>query len=361
MDAVPLEQVELAHNVRVLFDSANAIRIRTGIWNYEEAVIDISAEPPAVVDAVNGAFRALSRGAALDLGTIAGSATPLERANVLQLMSDLVQARLLIDPAVKQLEALTMDALLGNLRPHSVSERSVADRPRALLVSDSEYALEEGQRVAAQMGLPTRTMREEVAELVNSEDLTTRTDAYSSEVTLDALTKELEDCGPLAGLFRNPSLVMLRNLNRAVEKLGKTLIFGILDGPFLSMVGAKPPYTGCFECYELRSLARLEDHVAYHEFAATRPPAADTAAASPLLGLLANLVMSECFVESKAGTSRFSGRVLNIYLPTFEIQVQDLLRMPGCPACGHISKQKIREINFNTRVAIDKIVSGALA
>ena len=361
MCAATLEQVKLGHNVRVMFDAANTIRIRTGIWNYEEAVIDVSAEPPTVADAVNRTFKTLSRGDALDLSTIASSATPLERASVLQLMSDLVQARLLIDPAAKEFETLTMDALLGNLRPYGPGEGTVADRPPAILVSDSEYALEEAQRFAAQMGLPARAMRDEVSELVNSRDLTTRIDAYSAEGTLDSLARELDDCGPLAGIFRNPSVVMLRNLNRAVEKLEKTLILGIIDGPFLSVIGAKPPYTGCFECFELRSLARLEDHVAYQAFAATRPPAADTAAVSPLLGLLVNLVMSECFVESKVGTSRFSGRVLNIYLPTFEIQVQDLLRMPGCPACGHVSKQRMREINFNTRVAIDKIISGALA
>ena len=355
------KHVRLAHNVRVMFDSATTIRIRTGIWNYEEAVIDVSAETPTVVDTVNEAFKTLSWGAALDLDTIARSGTPLERANVLQLMSDLVQARLLIDPAAKELETLTIDALLGNLRPYGASERSVADRPPALLVSDSEYALDEAKRFAAQVGLPARAMRKDVAELVYSRDLTTRIDSYSDEGTLDALARELDDCGPLAGLFRNPSVVMLRNLNRAVEKLEKAFIFGVIDGPFLSIVGAKPPYTGCFECFELRSLARLEDHVAYQAFAATRPPVADTAAASPLLALLVNLVISECFVEAKAGTSRFSGRVLNIYLPTFEIQVQDLLRMPGCPACGHVSKQRMREINFNTRVAIDKIISGALA
>lgn len=79
-----------------------------------------------------------------------------------------------------------------------------------------------------------------------------------------------------------------------------------------------------------------------------------------MLAWLTVLAVTEGYLHAAVGTSRLSGRVLGIHLPTLEIQAQDLLRMPSCPACGRVSRQRIREINFNTRAAVDRIVSEVL-
>ena len=154
---------------------------------------------------------------------------------------------------------------------------------------------------------------------------------------------------------------MLRNLNRVLEGQDIPWVCAFVDGPFVSVVGVKSPHTGCFECFEQRSLARLEDHVTYHEFA--RAPlgrAARAAADAPMMHLLTTMAMTEGYLHAAVGASRISGRALSVHLPTFEIQAQDLLRMPNCPGCGRVSRQRLREINFNSRAAVDRIVSAVL-
>ena len=79
-----------------------------------------------------------------------------------------------------------------------------------------------------------------------------------------------------------------------------------------------------------------------------------------MMSWLTVLAVTEGYLHAAVGTSRLSGRVLGIHLPTLEIQTQDLLRMPSCPACGRVSRQRIREINFNSRAAVDRIISEVL-
>lgn len=360
------EGIVLTQNARILFDSANVIRIRTGIWNFEEAVIDFLAEPEAVGDAVHEAFRSLANGEALNLETIGLDMEPLEKAKVVQLFSDLVQSGLLVDTASKTYEMMTMRALMGMVRDyeadgHSItSDRKESSSIPAVIVSDNRQAQEEALRLAEQLGLPARLVGESTLSALQTSDLTTLTDTYLTDNLLKEISTEFADTGSILALFQRPSLVTLRNLNRAVERFEKSLIVGLIDGPFLSIIGTQPPYTGCFECFELRSLARLEDHVIYHKFASTLAAGNALDGISPLMGLLTNLVLTEGFLEVHLGVSRFAGRVLNIYLPTLEIQAQDLLRMPGCPACGYVTKQRPAQINYNARVVVDRITAMAL-
>lgn len=76
-----------------------------------------------------------------------------------------------------------------------------------------------------------------------------------------------------------------------------------------------------------------------------------------LMDLLANLSFAEGFMYSVIGASRFAGRLLSIYLPTLEIQMQNILRAPFCEACGTVSKAQFRELNISSRKIIDDLSS----
>ena len=58
---------------------------------------------------------------------------------------------------------------------------------------------------------------------------------------------------------REASLVFLRNLNRVLVQTSQVLSLSLLDGPFTTVFTIKPPETGCFECFEQRLLARMEE------------------------------------------------------------------------------------------------------
>lgn len=151
---------------------------------------------------------------------------------------------------------------------------------------------------------------------------------------------------------------LFRNINRVSIELKKPIIMSFIDGPFITTLSTLPPKTGCLECFEQRILSRLEDHVLYHKFIESDFKPSDECHKSiiPLLNIMTNMVISEGFLINNFNTCKIEGRVLSIFVPTLEIQSQDLLRVPFCQACGNISKAKLKEINISTRNIVDGIL-----
>lgn len=90
-------------------------------------------------------------------------------------------------------------------------------------------------------------------------------------------------------------------------------------------------------------LARLQDHTLYQRFASQQLPPTQPVSSSyvPLLNVLMNLVVSEAFIIAQTGSSKFEGRLLSVYLPTLEIQVQDILKMSNSQTQGALAKIKV--------------------
>lgn len=355
--------VALASTARILEDSTGRFRIRTGVWNYEEAVIDVSAEPPAVAETVRSAMRALATGPMVLSRHLDPALLPIERANVERLFADLAQAGVVAPVAQVQDQQKVTAALLGRLTSPYPGASDPPSRP-VWFWSDSAAARRQAEALAESLRLRLLPLPDGVVERLRAEDLTSRIDAYQTQTTVAGLRAELSVEGGAAALvtcFQRPCVPVLRNLNRVLEGEDIPWVCGLVDGPFVSVVGVKSPHTGCFECFEQRSLARLEDHVVYHEF--VRAPLAELSEQlpdAPLMHLVTTMAITEGYLHAAVGTSRISGRALSVHLPTFEIQAQDLLRMPNCPGCGRVSRQRLREINFNSRAAVDRIVSAVL-
>jgi thiazole/oxazole-forming peptide maturase SagC family component len=351
--------VRLSSTARLIEDGGGRLRIRTGVWNYEEAAIDVSGESPAVARTVRSALHAVSGGPMVLAEHLDPELLPIERANVQKLFFDLTQAGLLEPVGQRASQDAVTAALLGRLNtPYPgapVLEREV------LFLSDSAAATAQAERLAQDLRLPLTRMPMETERLLAESDLTTRIDGYTTEALITRLRAELAEPAAIVTCLQRPSLPLLRNLNRVLEGQDMPWVCGLVDGPFITVAGLKSPHTGCFECFEQRALARLEDHVTYHEFARSpigQPGGSDLDA--PMLTWLTVLAVTEGYLHASVNTSRLSGRVLGIHLPTLEIQTQDLLRLPSCPACGRVSRQRVREINFNSRAAVDRIISEVL-
>ncbi|MDA8057948.1 MAG: hypothetical protein M0032_08255 [Actinomycetota bacterium] len=349
----------LGPNVRIFFDSAGAIRLRTGIWNYEEAVVDLSSEPPEVASAVAALFGALEAGEAVEVTGAFADLPPVARANVEQLMEDLRQTRFVDRVDERRLRDQVSDALLGYWRPYDATEGGPPVAPIVLLGDDPAIEAE-GTRLAEAMGVGLRVLPPDVYDVLAGADFTSAVDGYAQEQDFAAVVQTLSGAATVVGAFRSPHVALLRNLNRVLVAGSVRSVLGLVDGPFITVAGFGPPHTGCFECFEQRALARLEDHVSYHEFVRARPRPAAMDGITPVINLLLNLCLAEGLLCQSLGVSRFSGRVLHVYLPTIEIQVQDLLRMGSCPACGQVAQQRMAEMNFSTRAVIDRVVSDIL-
>nr|MDT0656840.1 TOMM precursor leader peptide-binding protein [Micromonospora sp. DSM 115978] len=353
-------EVTLASTTRMIRDGEGRLRLRTGVWNFEEAIIDVSRESPAVARTVRAALDAVGRGPARLSDHLDAELLPIERANVEKLFADLAQAGVLVSATERLGQEAVTAALLGRLSSPYPGATTPPERP-VVFLTDCPAARDQAESLAASLRLRLTALPAEAERLLATTDLTSRIDGHRTERETTELRAAFADVAAVVSCHQRPSLPMLRNLNRAIEGQSVPWVSGFIDGPFISVVGLKSPYTGCFECFEQRALARLEDHVAYHDFA--RGPLGqpvDRETDAPMMHLLTVLAVTEGYLHAAVGTSRLAGRVLGVHLPTFEIQTQDLLRMPTCPACGRVARQRLKEINFNSRAAVDRIVSEVL-
>src|SRR5699024_8068259 len=127
--------------------------------------------------------------------------------------------------------------------------------------------------------------------------------------------------------FERPRLALLRNLNRLLLKTSTPLILSILDGPFLNMTTVKGGETACYECFENRVITRNESLAVYENFVKQTGGVdvkREATYMTPILQTFTSLALFEAFLLATVNRSKFVGRVLNIYIPLIEIQVQDL-------------------------------------
>ncbi|MEV7231454.1 MULTISPECIES: TOMM precursor leader peptide-binding protein [Polymorphospora] len=350
----------LASTARLIEDGTGRMRIRTGVWNFEEAVVDVSAESPAVARSVRGALRALRTGAVEVADHLDPELLPIERANIERLFADLAQAGMLVDESQGAIQDAVTAALLGRLvTPYPTG--GGAPEGEVLFLTDCGASATQARQLAEGMRLRLTVADADLLDRLGAADLTSRIDGLATERGIAELRPAVTAAAAVVSCFQRPSLPLLRNLNRLLEYTDVPWVSAFIDGPFISVVGVRSPHTGCFECFEQRALARLEDHVTYHDFARSPMGAqVERPTDAPMMSMLTVMALTEGYLHAAVGSSRFSGRALSIHLPTWEIQAQDLLRMPNCPACGKVSRQRLKEINFNSRAAVDRIVAEVL-
>ena len=348
----------LKEGVRV-FRTGGEVRFRKGVWSFNEAVLKLAGQSDAIVRFFEQlADQFLDDGkcdvAALAAGTgVAGN----ERTFSLEILDGLVQQQYLYSGEHLDRTRIVSALLGGNL---SGFEEYISNPRPVLFFSDSPYAENAAKMMAKETRLPLDVLAPEVLEELAAVDLTSRTDAVAHKEAESRLERHLSG-GYTAVLacLASPNLSMLRNLNRLLIRNEMPLIIGLIDGPFITVLSTLVPKTGCFECYEQRMMARLEDTLAYREFVQNTKGASSLEAGSwfsPPLHMLAAFVLSEGYLYSTLSTLRIGGRIVSAYLPLLEIQVQDLLRVPYCPGCGFVSKGQMNEMYTSSRRLINEMM-----
>ncbi|WP_190256668.1 hypothetical protein, partial [Dactylosporangium sucinum] len=256
----------LASTARLVEDGAGRFRIRTGVWNYEEAVIDVSGEPQPVAAAVAAALRTLATGPVRVADNLGPELLPVESASVERLFGDLAEAGMIVPAHDRGSQDAITAALLGRLVSAFPGGGEPPDGEVAFF-SDSAAATAQAEHLAAAMRLRLVPLAPATVERLSTVDLTSRIDGLTTEQAVTDLVPALTGSAALVTCLQRPSLPLLRNINRVIEGSEMPWVCAFIDGPFVSVVGMKSPRTGCFECFEQRALARLEDHVSYHDFA----------------------------------------------------------------------------------------------
>lgn len=145
-----------------------------------------------------------------------------------------------------------------------------------------------------------------------------------------------------------------RTLNRVSMELGLPWLHTAFDGPFV-LVGPLfvPKRTSCYACLETRVLMNLREAASYQRYKAALAKGRVRLGHPPLepalVGLLAANAALEVINFVLTGTGFTVGKVLATYLPTMEISVNEVLRVPGCEACGPVPERDDRELFFDVR------------
>jgi thiazole/oxazole-forming peptide maturase SagC family component len=356
---VARQSFSLREDVRVYLLGDDEVRLRKGIWNHVEAIINLRGQSTQVRTFFRDVVDRLNREQEVHLDELVAHAglSAEDGATFAAIFADVTRQGFIYSGEEARVRR-AVSGMLGGSR--SGLEEYVSGAAPVLLASDNPLARELAVSTAKQMGLPLQVLDFDVLEALARADLTTRTDAVEYEKTMEKFQKYFAEFSCVAGVFLSPNVSLLRNMNRILVKQEKAFVLGLIDGPFASVFASVAKQSGCFECYEQRLLARIEDMAVYHRFVEATSGQLrhhETAAPfAPITNLLTSGVLMEATLLASMGLSRLAGRVLSVYMPLMEIQVQDLLRVPYCPACGHVSQNQMSEMYLNAQTIMDRML-----
>ena len=151
----------------------------------------------------------------------------------------------------------------------------------------------------------------------------------------------------------------LRAFNRVSLHLRLPWLHAAIDGPFLLIGPTFVPFRwACYECLEARVVMNLRDAAGYQRY---KRALAEARVTTPAVGpetvsaaMLASLASFEALNFTRTGAAFTTGRMLTVFLPTLEFAFHEVLRLPGCPACGAVQERDDRELYLDTRsLALD--------
>ena len=353
-------------NLRIFDNGADEIRLRMGIWNYNEAALDLTGQTEGLKAAMRDMFARMQSGKGFDSDEVDKyDISKEDKESILGILEGLKATEMVRGAKERETTMQISMALLGDfryyIRPDN-NEALVDSNRKALFISDNKYCKKNAVNLAEDMEFKVEVISEELYKKIETSDFTTRVDAFATISKMEEIKKELQEYAVIMVCMQAPKLTMLRNLNRLSLELEKPVVSAFIDGPFITAFTVNPGITGCIECFEQRALSRMEDHVSYHKFVDAKVCSSTESNKGyiPTLNMLTNLVVSEGYLINTIGASKFEGRVLSVYVPSFEIQVDDILRVPFCPACGNVAKADFTELNISSRRIMDDIVSGIM-
>ncbi|WP_029453540.1 streptolysin associated protein SagC [Clostridium algidicarnis] len=350
-------------NLRIFDNGSDEIRLRIGIWNYNEAVLDLNGQTDGFKSSIRDLFVKMQSGKGIDQNDIEGySISRDDKNSVMGLLEGLTSAGMVCKEEDRKVSNQIVQSLLGDykyyVRPDNNKAFTEPDR-KVIFISDSDYCKKTAVHLSGSMELKLDLISDELYKDISVVDLTTRVDAFNTISNIEKLKKDFEGYSTILVCMHRVKISLLRNINRIALALEKNVVVSFIDGPFITAFSINPSKTGCIECFEQRALSRMEDHVSYHNFINTKinESKEENKGVIPILNMLANIVISEGYLINNLGASKFEGRILSIYVPSLEIQVDDILRVPFCPACGTVAKADFAEMNISSRRLVDDIVS----
>jgi bacteriocin biosynthesis cyclodehydratase domain-containing protein len=153
---------------------------------------------------------------------------------------------------------------------------------------------------------------------------------------------------------RSINPIHFRVLNRVAMALEIPWLHAAVDGPFL-MIGPTivPRRSACYECFEKRVLMNLREAAGYQRYKKALVEGQIVHGTQPLLAGVSSLLASHVALEAVNFATTNGAFTLNqaltIHLPTMEFAFNEILRVPGCAACGSLPERDDRSLYFDMR------------
>jgi len=354
------KSLRIGDSTTIYVNGSTEIVLRKGVWNFEEALLDLSPLEDPLQSLLLRLFETLGRGESVCTTTLDAdyAIRPQDIDVVLTLLDELAEQAFLVpegsDESARLMKMIIGGSAIGLDRAVPMTGSST------LLVCDAPLVGETITRMADSMQLHLTEMTPEDVTSIARADLTSRLDSMDHDAAMTSLRQITDRFDCVLVCLQRPHIKFLRNLNRLLLPRSVPMALAMLDGPFLTALTTKAPETGCFECYENRVMARLQDISAYRRFVEVEPTTRtdmDGSGYQPLLTSVGCIALQEAFLIDRIHKAKLAGRVLNIFVPMLEIQVQDLLRVPYCSACGHIARAEYQEMYTSSSKIVESLLS----
>lgn len=185
--------------------------------------------------------------------------------------------------------------------------------------------------------------------------LLTKIDYLKYEKNLEEISEKLK-YDRLVIICTCPKISVIKKINRFCVEKEIPYVLGLLDGNFIVVTAFNSNYTGCFECLEKSSSARIQGLSNYLSYVKNEKNYQYLNASKESFDYICSFANLLNKINYFNVSSVLEGKVFSIYLPTFEVHVERLLRTPLCTTCGHVSIRESTDYNITTRNAINELM-----
>ncbi len=337
-------EARVKRSFTVVGHSPDVVELRTGVWNPRSYTVTDESGKGKLFDLIRGLDGAQSH---KELAKAHG----VSRATV-----EAVVDHLRTLDAVEWSPGSALDSYLDQMSALRVEDGAATSRSeRCVVMGDEPLA-------GAIADLVQDANTTKVERLCAGNRLAERIATLDETATHDGLRLAhlAESFAELRGAYMlwsqgvvNP--IRSRAFNRIAIELDIPWTHVALDGPFL-LVGPTivPGSSPCYECFETRVVMNLRESASYVAYKQALAASAVKHGKPPMLAAVRQILAGHAALEAvnylSTGSTFTIGKVLGIYLPTMEIAYQDVLRLPGCAACGSVRGRDDASLYFDARV-----------
>ena len=128
--------------------------------------------------------------------------------------------------------------------------------------------------------------------------------------------------------------------------------YSLIDGNYIHLLNIDNFNLGCFGCVVKRFLSRHEEwdnnKIQYDKTINVIDDCTN------FLLYMNKLILNTSQLYEKI---ILNNKIFSIFLPTFEIHIDRILKVPFCDVCGYITKNQSEELNINLKTAIKEIIN----